>query len=151
MVFGVISREHCSFTEDHIWSKTWRRQNVRSVPMGGSQGKSVPVVFKEKEDPILAAKVQSCCCCCSLTKSCLTLQPLGLQHARLHCLPEFAQTHVHWISDAIQPSYLLSTPSPPALNFSQHWGLFQWDSSSHHIAKVLELQHQSWVVKVYFL
>ena len=63
----------------------------------------------------------------------------------LHCLPELAQTHVHWVSDAIQPSHPLSPPSPPALNLSKHRGLFQWVSSSHQVAKALELQlqHQS--------
>ena len=62
-----------------------------------------------------------------------------------HQLPEFTQTHVHWVGDAIQPSHPLLSPSPPALNFSQHQGLFQWVSSSHQVAKVLEfqLQHQS--------
>ena len=60
-------------------------------------------------------------------------------------LPEFTQTHVHWVGDAIQPSHSLSSPSPPALNLSQHQGLFKWVSSSHQVAKVLEfqLQHQS--------
>ena len=66
-----------------------------------------------------------------------------------HYLPEFAQTHDHWISDAIQPSHSLSPPSPPAINLSQHQGLFQWVSSPHLVAKLLELQHQvtrgSWV------
>ena len=62
-----------------------------------------------------------------------------------HQLLEFTQTHVHRIGDAIQPSPPLSSPSPPALNLSQHQGLFQWVSSSHQGAKVLEfqLQHQS--------
>jgi len=62
-----------------------------------------------------------------------------------HPLPEFTQTHVHWVGDAIQPSHPLSSPSPPTLNFSQHQGLFKWVSSSHQVAKVLEfqLQHQS--------
>ena len=53
-----------------------------------------------------------------------------------HQLPEYTQTHVRWVSDTIQPSYLLSSPSPPSLNLSQHQGLFQWVSSSHHVAKV---------------
>ena len=53
----------------------------------------------------------------------------------LHYLLEFAQTHVHWISDAILPSHPLSPPSPLALNLSQHQGLFQWVSFSHHVAK----------------
>ena len=63
----------------------------------------------------------------------------------LHCLPELAQIHVHWVGDAIQLSHPLLPPSPPALNVSQHQGLFQWVSSSHQVAKVLEfkLQHQS--------
>ena len=46
-----------------------------------------------------------------------------------HQLPEFTQTHVHWVSDALQPSHPLSSPSPPASNPSQHQGLFQWVSS----------------------
>ena len=52
-----------------------------------------------------------------------------------HQLPEFTQTHVHWVCDAIQSSHPLSSPSPPALNLSQHQGLFQWVSSSHEVAK----------------
>ena len=62
-----------------------------------------------------------------------------------HQLLEFTQTRVHWVGDAIQPSHPLSSPSLPALNLSQHQGLFQWVSSSHQVAKVLEfhLQHQS--------
>ena len=62
-----------------------------------------------------------------------------------HQLLEFTQTHVHRVSDAIQPSHPLSSPFPPALNLSQHQGLFQWVSSSHQVAKVLkfQLQHQS--------
>ena len=57
-----------------------------------------------------------------------------------HQLPEFTQTHVHWVGDAFQPSHPLSSPSPPALNPSQHQSLFQWVNSSHEVAKVLELQ-----------
>ena len=60
----------------------------------------------------------------------------------LHHLPEFTQTHVHRVSDAIQPSHPLSSPSPPAPNLSQHQGLFQWVSSSHQVAKGLEFQLQ---------
>ena len=60
-------------------------------------------------------------------------------------LPEFTQTHIHWVGDAIQPSHPLLSPSPPAFNLSQHQGLFKWVSSSHQVAKVLEFefQHQS--------
>ena len=60
-------------------------------------------------------------------------------------LPEFTQTHVHWVGDAIQPSHPLSSPFPPAFSLSQYQGLFQWVSCSHQAAIVLEfqLQHQS--------
>ena len=57
-----------------------------------------------------------------------------------HQLPEFTQTHVHWVGDAIQPSHPLLSPSPPAPNPSQHQSLFQWVNSSHEVVKVLELQ-----------
>ena len=56
-----------------------------------------------------------------------------------HQFPELSQTHVHRVSDAIKPSHPLSSPSPPALNLSQHQGLFYWVSSLHQVAKVLEL------------
>ena len=77
-----------------------------------------------------------------------SLQTHELQHARLPCAsptPRAAQTHVHRVGDAIQPSHSLSSPSPPAFNLFQHQGLFQGVSSSHQAAKVLELQlqHQS--------
>ena len=72
-----------------------------------------------------------------------------------HQLPDLAQTHVHWVSDAIQPSPPLSSTSPPALYLSQHQGLFQWVSSLHQVARVLEfqLQHQSfqWIIRTDFL
>ena len=71
-----------------------------------------------------------------------------------HQLPEYTQTHVHWVIDAIQPSHPLSSPSP-AFNLSQNQGLFKWVSSSHQVAKILEfqLQHQSfqWIFRTDFL
>ena len=60
-----------------------------------------------------------------------------------HQLPELTKTHVHCESDANQPSHPLSSPSPSAFNLSQHQGLFKWVNSSHQVAKVLEIQHQS--------
>ena len=95
----------------------------------------------------------------SVTWSCPTLRPHGLQPTPglpVHNQPlEFTQTHVHWLSDAIQPSQPLSSPSPPAFNLSQHQGLFKWVSSSHQVAKVMEfqLQHQSlqWIFRTDFL
>ena len=59
-----------------------------------------------------------------------------------HQLPEFIQTHVYWVSDAIKPSHPLSSPSSPAFNLSQHQGLFQWVSSLNQVTKVLEFQLQ---------
>ena len=67
-----------------------------------------------------------------------SLQSHGLQHAGFpgfHYLLEFAQTHVHWVDDAIQPSHPLSSPFPPALSLSQHQGLFQWVGSLHQVIK----------------
>ena len=72
-----------------------------------------------------------------------SLWPHELQHASLpvhHQLPEFTQTHIHRVSDAIQPSHPLSSPSPPAPNPSQHQSIFLWVNSSHEVAKVLEFQ-----------
>ena len=67
-----------------------------------------------------------------------------------HQLPELAQTHVHRVDDAFQPSHPLSSPSPPAFSLSQHQGLFQWVSSLHQVAKILELQlqHQSFTMEL---
>ena len=92
-----------------------------------------------------------------------SLQPHVLQHAGLPCpsptpgfpvhhqLPKPIQTNVYHVGDTIQPSHPLSSPSPSAFNLSQHQGLFQWVSSSHHVAKVLEfqLQHKSfqWIFR----
>ena len=85
----------------------------------------------------------------SVIQSCPTLcDPMNRSTPGLpvhHQLPEFTQIHVHQVSDAIQPSHPLLSPSPPAPNPSEHQGLFQWVNSSHEVAKVLEfqLQHQS--------
>ena len=85
----------------------------------------------------------------SVTQLCPTLcDPMNRSTPGLpvhHQLPEFTQTHVHRVGDAIQPSHPLSSPSPPDPNPSQSQGLFQWANSSHEVAKVLEfqLQHQS--------
>ena len=85
----------------------------------------------------------------SVTQSCPTLfYPMNRSTPGLpvhHQLPEFTQTHVHQVGDAIQPSHPLSSPSPPAHSPSQHQSLFHWVNSSNEVAKVLEfqLQHQS--------
>ena len=85
----------------------------------------------------------------SIAQSCPTLyHPMNCSTPGLpihHQLPEFTQTHVHRVGNAIQPSHPLSSPSPCALNLFHHQGLFKWVSFSHQVAKVLEfqLQHQS--------
>ena len=92
-----------------------------------------------------------------VAQSCPTLcNPMGCSTPDLpvhHQLPEFTQTHVHWVGDAIQPSHPLLSPSPPTFSLSQHQGLFQWVSSSHQVAKVFEfqLQHQSfqWIFRIH--
>ena len=94
----------------------------------------------------------------SVTQSCPTLcDPMNCSTPGFpvhHQLPEFTQTHVHWVGDAIQPSHPLSS-SPPAFNLSQHQGLFKWVTSSHRVAKVLkfQLQYQSfqWIFRIDFL
>ena len=93
------------------------------------------------------------------TQSCPTIYgPMDFSPSGLpvhHQLLEFTQTHVHWVSDAIQLSHPLSSPSPPTFNPSQHQSLFQWVNSSHQVAKVLEfqLQHQyfQWIFRTNFL
>ena len=78
----------------------------------------------------------------SVTQSCPTLcNPMNCSAPGLHVhhqFMEFTQTHVQRVGDAIQPSHPLSSPSPPAPNPSQHQSPFQWVSSSHEVAKVLE-------------
>ena len=83
-----------------------------------------------------------------------SLWPHGLQRSRLPCLhylPEFTQTHAHWVSDAIQTTHPLPSPSSLVFSLSQPLGLFQWVISYYHVAKVLELQLQhtsfQWVIQ----
>ena len=95
----------------------------------------------------------------SVAQSCLTLcDPMDCNTPGFpvhHQLLEFTQTHVHRVDDAIQPFHPLLSPSPPAFSLFQHQGLFQWVSSLHQVAKVLELHlhHQSfhWVFRTDFL
>ena len=95
----------------------------------------------------------------SVAQSCLTVcNPMNCSTPGLpihHQLPEFTQTHVHWVNEAIQLCYPLPSPSPPSFNLSQHQEIFQWVSSSHQVARVLEfqLQHQSfqWIFRTNFL
>ena len=95
----------------------------------------------------------------SVAQLCLTLwNPMDCSAPGLpvhHQLPEFTQTYVCQVGDAMQPSHPLSSPSPPAFNLSQHQSLFKWVSSSHQVAKVLEFQPQhqffKWIFRTDFL
>jgi len=99
------------------------------------------------------------CCCCSVSKTCSPLcYAVNCSMPAfpvLSYLPEFTQAHVDWVGDAIQTPHPMSPSSPPALGLSQHQGLFQWVSSLHQVARVLEFQllHQSfqWIFRVDFL
>ena len=96
--------------------------------------------------------------CCSVAKPCPTLQPHGLQHARLPCpssIPRAYSSSIpssQWRHPTISPSV---APSPPALSLSQNQGLFQWVASLHQVAKVLALQLENqcfwWIFRVNFL
>ena len=104
-------------------------------------------IFGLQSFPVFKLKIIDSFQCCqfrSVAQSYPTLcDPMNRSTPGLpvhHQLPEFTQTHVHWVGDAIQPSHLLSSPSPPAPNPSQHHSLFQWVNSSHEVAKVLEFQ-----------
>ena len=98
-------------------------------------------------------------CCCSIAQLCPTLcdsmDCSTLCSPVFNSLLEFAQIHVNLVDDIIQPNHALLPPSLPALNLSQNQGLFFRVSSSHQVAKVMELQlqHQSsqWIFRVYFL
>ena len=113
-----------------------------------SATKGVVIVFKLPTYSVQFSLVaQSCPTLCNLMGCSTPGLPVH------HQLPEFTQTHVHWVSDAIQPSHPLLSPSPPTFSLSQHQGLFQWVSSSHQVAEVFEfqLQHQSfqWIFRIY--
>ena len=101
-----------------------------------------------------------CYCSVQFSRSVVSdsLRPHGLQYARLPLLSPTPRVYANscpLTGDAIQPSHPLSSPSPPAFNLSQHQGIFQWVSSSHQVAKVLELQLQyqsfQWIFRTDFL
>ena len=137
--------------KDHIWlsvpdsiSRTGTEMKGFPTDKKGRTGKERRNYDKVRGE---AAMWESASVQLSLvTQSCPTLcEPMNHSTPGLpvhHQLPEFTQTHVHWISDAIQPSHPRSSLSPPALNPSQHQSLFQWANSLHEVAKVLEFQLQ---------
>ena len=107
------------------------------------QNRLVDTVWEEEggwTERVASVQFSSVQFSCSVMSN--SLLPQGLQHPRPPCpslSPEFTQTHVHWVGDAIQHSHpLSSSPSAPTLNLSQHQGLFKWVSASHQVTKVLE-------------
>ena len=96
--------------------------------------REVPAFTFDRVDVQIRSVAQSCPTLCDPMNRSMPGLPVH------HQLPEFTLTHVHRVSDAIQPSHPLSSPSPLALNPSQHQSLFQWVNSSHEVAKVLEFQ-----------
>ena len=91
----------------------------------------------ERKDQLSIGLIRSVAQLCPTLCDPMNRSTLGLPVH--HQLLEFTETHVHRVSDAIQPSHPLSSPSSPAPNPSQHQSLFQWVNSSHEVAKVLEL------------
>ena len=130
---------HLRSPPSFLW-RAWIWTHSRAAPLGAAPPGSGPLWSFWKTKTRYESSVQFS----SVAQSCPTLcNPMNHSTPGLpvyHQLPESTQTHVHQIGDAIQPSHLLSSPSPPALNLSQHQGLFKWVSSSHQVAKVLEFQ-----------
>ena len=129
-----------------VWGRDHWWRNIIGQPkvLRGSCGETLGKIKKFKSSSVYSSVQFS-----SVAQSCPTLcDPMDCSTPGFpvhHQLPELIQTHVHWVSDAIQTSHLLSAPSSFTFNLSQHQGLFKWVSSSHQMAKVLEfqLQHQS--------
>ena len=123
-----------------LWKTIWCY--LLKVKIYVSYGPANPLLDTQTSYYVLRPAVQFN----SVTQLCPTLcDPMNRSMPGLpihHQLPECTQTHVHWVGDAIQPSHPLLSPSPPALNLSQHHGLFKWVTSSHQMAKVLEFQLQ---------
>ena len=141
----IISRQGLKSSLNHKWEEPDSRWTSRK---GRFIGRTLGI---QDAGPRADPKISNYS---SVMKSCPTLcHPMNSSTPGFpvhHPLPEFAQTYVHQLSDAIQPSLSLSSLSPPAFSLSQHQGLFYWVSSSHQVVKVLELQlqHQSfqWIV-----
>ena len=137
---GTQSPSHCT-----IWEVPWISLMISGVEHVFMSVGHLYIFFRKLPIQVL---------CCSFAKLCLTLcvsmdcSMPGFPVS--HHLLEFAQVHVHCISDGIQLSHILTPSSPSALFLSQHQGFFQWVVCSHQITKILELQHQSfqWIFRV---
>ena len=147
--WALLTHQVCSLGNRQLRHVFWflHRLIISEFPMAAGEGKfqslnnfKVTVYVMLATVPLANESHQIR----SVTQSCPTLcHPMNCSMPGLHVhhqLPEFTETHVHWVSDAIQPSHPQSSPSPPAPNPSQHQSLFQWVNSSHEVAKVLEFQ-----------
>ena len=133
----------CKSTHGHMYVHTFYIKNLYSSRHESFQLLSFAIIKKIYNKYVYAFLIDSVQLS-SVAQSCPTLcdpmnrsMPVLLVH---HQLPEFTQTHVHRVSNAIQPSHPLSSPSPLAPHPSQHQSLFQWVNSSHEVAEVLEFQ-----------
>ena len=159
---NCLSKVHIrgSMTSDNYFNNIPPRNSIQRVALMATCHPDWKTLGNLSVEPFHSSTVSSCYLqFSSVAQSCPTLcDPMDCSTpglSVLHQLLELTQTHVHWVRDAIQPSHPLSSPSPPAFNLSQHQGLFQWVSSSHQVAKELELQpqHQSfqWIFRTDFL
>ena len=139
-----------NFNNRHLFSHsfgTWKSKIRVSTGSGCGEG-SLPglQIAAFPQCLHMIEKENKFSCCCSIAQSCPTLcDPMDCSTPGFpvhHQLLKFAQTHTHWVSNAIQSSHPLSSPSTPAFNISQHQDLFQWVGSLHQVAKVLEFQLQ---------
>ena len=141
-----LKKEMATHSSTLVWRIPWRKEPGRLQSMGSSQrvgldwGASLSLSAIHSVTSSEYPSVQFS----SVTQACPTIcDPMNSSTPGLpvhHQLPQFTQTHVHRVSDAIQPSHPLSFPSPPAPNPSQHQSLFQSVNTLHEVAKVLEFQ-----------
>ena len=145
--FFIVQLSHPYMTTRKTIALTRQTDKVMSLALTRQTGKVMSLLFNMLSRLVitfLPSFLFSSVQFSSVTQSCPTLcDPMNCSMPGLpihHQLLEFTQTHVHRVSDAIQPSHPLSSPSPPAPNPSQHQSPFQWINSSHEVAKVLEFQ-----------
>ena len=143
-ICSLLAHSRCSI---NVCPSDWAELNSSFNSHPALEGPSLRQNVSEQGTVRLRFRLQTIhsnfeCFFSSVAQSCLTLcDPMNRSMPGPpvhHQLPEFTQTHVHWVADAIHTSHPLSSPSSPAPNPSQHQSLFQWVNSSHEVAKVLE-------------
>ena len=132
---GKWSSQNSTTTKKTNPVKTWPQDMNSNFPKEDTEMTNKDIKTLSRSLTIQFSSVtQSCPTLCNSMNLSMPVLPVH------HQIPEFTQTHIHWVSDAIQPSHPLSSPSPPAPNPSQNQSLFQWVNSLHEVAKVLEFQ-----------